>query len=60
MNAVEIHEVAQQFYRAHGDKSEYEAAQKAQTLKAKGKHEEADDWQRVQKAISQLRGANYS
>ena len=60
MNAVEIHEVAEQYYRAHGDKSELEAAQKAQDLKAAGRPEEARDWKRIRQAIAQLRGANYS
>ena len=60
MNAVEIHEVAEQFYRAHGDKSEFEAAQKAQKLKEAGKYKEATDWQRVRDAISQMRGSHFS
>lgn len=60
MNAVEIHEVAEQYYRAHGDRSELEAAQKAQDLKAAGRKEEAKDWRRIRQAIAQLRGANYS
>jgi len=60
MNAVEIHEIAEQYYRAHGDKSELEAAQKAQDLQSAGRKNEAKDWQRIRQAIAQLRGANYS
>ncbi len=60
MNAVEIHEVAEQLYRAHGDNSELEAAQKVRELSSAGRTDEANDWQRIRDAIAQMRGPHYS
>ncbi len=60
MNAVEIHDCAQRLYHAHGDKAEFEAARNAQELEEKGQGVDAKDWNRVRKAIAQMRGPHYS
>lgn len=60
MNIIEIQESAQMLYHAHGDKAEFEAAQKARALKETGNTQEAGDWIRIRRAIAQMRGSNYS
>lgn len=60
MNVLEIHESARKLYEAHGDKAEFEAAQKARQLKDSGKEDEAADWQKIREAIGQMRGAGNS
>lgn len=60
MNVLEIHESARKLYEAHGDKAEFEAAQKARQLKESGKEDEAADWQKIREAIAQMRGAGNS
>jgi len=60
MNVLEIHESARKLYEAHGDKAEFEAAQKARQLKENGKEDEAADWQKIREAIAQMRGAGNS
>ena len=60
MNALEIHECAEELYRAHGDKSELEAAQKSRELRDAGKISQSKDWQKIRQAIAQLRGAHFS
>jgi len=60
MDTVKIHEFASQLYHAHGDRAELEAAQRARKLEEKGNMKEAQEWKRVKRVISEMRGANYS
>ena len=60
MNAVEIHDSARMLYEAHGDKAEFEAAQKARQLEKSGDTKEAEEWRRIRKAIAEMRGAHVS
>ena len=60
MNTIEIHECARSLYEAHGDKAEFEAAQKASQLLKKGNTQEARDWKRIREAIAEMRGAHFS
>ncbi len=60
MNIVEIQEAAQMLYAAHGDRAEYEAAQKARMKKETGNIDQARDWQRIREAIAQMRGPHAS
>lgn len=58
MDATQIDDVAQRLYRAHGDRAEYEAAQKAKDCEERGAGEEAESWRSVRERIRIIRGAN--
>ncbi len=60
MNIKEIEVHAHRLYAAHGDRAEYEAAQKALEGEKLGNQSEAEDWRRIRIAIRQLRGSNES
>jgi hypothetical protein len=60
MDASQIDDVAQRLYRAHGDRAEYEAAQKAKQCESNGASDEAQSWRSVRERIRILRGANES
>jgi hypothetical protein len=60
METVKIAEYARALLDAHGDKAEAEAAQKASALKAEGKAGEAQQWEKVRKAIHELRSGHMS
>ncbi len=60
MSIVQIDDYARQLYSAHGDKAEYEVAQKAKESAAKGDNQAADQWRQVREAIRVLRGPNVS
>ena len=60
MDTVKIAEHARALLAAHGDKAETEAAQKASALKAAGKADEAAQWEKVRKAIHELRSGHVS
>lgn len=60
MTFMEVQESARKLYEAHGDKAEFEAAQKAQALKEKGEAEQAKDWHRIRDVIAQMRGPHES
>jgi len=55
-----IQEHARRLYDAHGDKAEYEAAQKARSHEEKGEHEQAETWRKVRESISRMRGPHES
>ena len=57
MNTTQISEYAQSLYRAHGDRAEAEAAQKARTCEESGNTAQAEDWRAIQAAIRSRRGA---
>ncbi len=58
MNAMQISEYAQSLYRAHGDRAEAEAAQKARACEESGNDAQAEDWRAIQAAIRSRRGAS--
>jgi hypothetical protein len=60
MDARQIDDVAQRLYRAHGDRAEYEAAQKAKRCEDVGADDDAASWRSVRARIRILRGANES
>ena len=60
MDMSQIDDYAQRLYNAHGDKAEYEAAQKAKAFEAQGDAENADQWRKVREKIRILRGPNVS
>ncbi len=60
MDMSQIDDYAQRLYSAHGDKAEYEAAQKAKAFEAQGNAESADQWRKVREKIRILRGPNVS
>jgi len=57
MTVHQLDDYAHRLYRAHGDKAEYEAAQKALSA---SDPKEAEDWRKVRELIRQLRGPNQS
>jgi hypothetical protein len=60
MSTVEIDDYARRLYEAHGDRAEYEAAQKAKDADAKGEADTAEQWRLVREKIRILRGPNAS
>lgn len=60
MEQSKVMEHATALYRAHGDKAEAEAAQKALEHEKAGEKKTAADWRAVRAAIKTLRGANQS
>jgi hypothetical protein len=60
MSIVQIDDYARQLYAAHGDKAEYEAAQKAKDCTERGDSATAAQWRQVREAIRVLRGPNAS
>ena len=60
MEKPEIHEISRRLFQAHGDRAEYEAAQKARELAEVGRHDESADWKRICQVVAEMRGPNYS
>jgi hypothetical protein len=60
MHMNEIHDYARRLVGAHGDKAEFEAAQKASECDKQGDKAQAEDWRRIQSAIKQMRGPHAS
>jgi hypothetical protein len=60
MDASQVDDVAQRLYRAHGDRAEYEAAQKAKECEGRGATDEAATWRNVRERIRIIRGPNAS
>ncbi|WP_424928650.1 hypothetical protein [Amaricoccus tamworthensis] len=56
MDMIQIDDYASRLYAAHGDRAEYEAAQKAKAAEENGDSAGAEQWQRVRAKIHQLRG----
>ncbi len=55
-----IQDQARRLYDAHGDKAEFEAAQKARVLEEQGDTDQAETWRKVREAIRLLRGPHES
>ena len=60
MSIVQIDDYARQLYSAHGDRAEYEAAQKARDHAERGDADTAEQWRQVREAIRVLRGPSVS
>jgi hypothetical protein len=60
MDMTQVDDYAHRLYSAHGDRAEYEAAQKAKECEESGKTEEAEQWRQVRQKIRILRGPNVS
>lgn len=60
MDASDVANYARQLLDAHGDKAEFEAAQKARAAEEGGDAARAGQWQRVRKAIAEMRAAHQS
>lgn len=60
MDMTMIDDYANRLYSAHGDKAEYEAAQKARACADSGNEDEADQWRKVREKIRIMRGAHAS
>ena len=56
MKMQEIAQHAHALYRAHGDRAEAEAAQKASAEAAVGNSGQAEDWEKIRRQIKELRG----
>lgn len=56
MQETEILGYAQRLFDAHGDKAEFEAAQKERECEEKGDTEGAADWAKIRLAIHEMRG----
>jgi hypothetical protein len=55
-----VDDYANRLFSAHGDRAEYEAAQKAKVCEESGNAEEAAQWRKVREKIRILRGPNAS
>ena len=60
MQTIAINSHARKLLRAHGDKAELEAAQKAAECERGDDDNQASDWRRVQAAIKTMRGPHSS
>jgi len=60
MEIIEVQEHARKLLDAHGDKAEYEAAQKAKHFKLEGDQKQAGDWMKIREVINQMRGPHVS
>ncbi len=60
MATVKIVEQARALLEAHGDKAEAEVAQKAAAMKQAGQQDEAEQWEKVRRAIHELRSGHVS
>ena len=60
MDSTAIHDCARRLVGAHGDKAEWEAAQRAALCERQGDKEQAVDWRKIQAAIKETRGPHVS
>lgn len=58
MDIIKATEIAQALYSAHGDKAEWEAAQRENQFKEEGNEDEAENWRSIRGHIRRLRGPN--
>ncbi len=56
MEMTSVDDYANRLFSAHGDRAEYEAAQKAKICEEAGHAEEAAQWRKVREKIRILRG----
>jgi hypothetical protein len=60
MQSIDVNGYARKLLRAHGDKAEMEAAQKAAECERNGDDDQASTWRRVQATIKTMRGPRSS
>ena len=60
METAKITEYARALYQAHGDQAEAEAAQRAKRCEDTGEAEEAENWRKIRRVISEMRGVRES
>ena len=60
MDVIKTTEIAGALYRAHGDKAEFEAAQRENRFRTAGNEDEAGNWRAIRERIRRMRGANQS
>ena len=60
MNAVEIQTHAHKLYEVHGAKALAEAAQMVRQFERGDDKALAEDWRRIEKALTEMRGPNAS
>lgn len=60
MDVIKATEIAHALYKAHGDRAEFEAAQRENQCHDAGDEEEAENWRAIRGSIRRLRGANQS
>lgn len=60
MEVIKTTEIAHALYRAHGDKAEWEAAQREKQLREAGDQSQAATWRAIRGNLRRLRGANQS
>jgi hypothetical protein len=60
MSGLDVQDYARQLFEAHGPKAVAEAAQKARSLEAQGKREEAKTWRLVEEALKEMLGPHES
>ena len=56
MDILKVSEHAQALFDAHGDKAEFEAAQRQKESETAGDEEEARNWMSIRAAVRRLRG----
>ena len=56
MKTTEIHARARQLREAHGEKARLEAAQKAIALLKEGDEKQAQEWRRIEAALTEMQG----
>ncbi len=60
MHMTMVDDYARRLYSAHGDRAEFEAAQRARECEDQGRYETAEQWRQVRSRIRILRGPNES
>lgn len=60
MQMTMIDDYARRLYTAHGDRAEFEAAQRARECEDQGRLETAEQWRRIRGRIRLIRGPNAS
>ncbi len=60
MQTTETATIARALYQTHGDKAEFEAAQREKHFREEGNEAEAENWRSIRGSIRLMRGANQS
>lgn len=60
MDTTKIHDLARRLYKAHGPSAVAEAARKAVCCEKEQDHEQARIWRRIEAALLEMKGPNYS
>ena len=60
MDTVDVAGYARKLFKAHGDRAEVEAAQKAVKYEKSGDTAQAENWKRIRSAIANMRSPHAS